>query len=369
MRVATILIGLFLSALPGQAWGTTAHRLIHERAIASLPGSPLKRFLIAHESYVVSNAVLPDRWRPNDPLEGPRHYIDLEFYGGAAFAKSAPETAPAKADYHWGTVPWQIDISYQRLVAALRERRSRDALREFAVLGHYVTDAHVPLHSTQNHDGQLTGDRGVHSRWESRLVEFMADELRAMPVPPPTAPRKRVLKEAWRYVLQANAYIPALLSHDRKARRADSECGDGYLFAMRELERDRIRERLNASAKDLAGLWIAAWKAAGRPELDDQLFVDVSMEDGEITEANSAYFWKASWEDIGTQPFSGAKLEITVTEGNTVVHSVTLPVTDTQRTATGPLPKKPSGTTRIRAVLLVPNDSEQGNNETTIRPH
>ena len=38
-----------------------------------------------------------------------------------------------------------------------------------AIIGHYVADAHVPLHAVLNYNGQLTGQTGIHNRWEDEL--------------------------------------------------------------------------------------------------------------------------------------------------------------------------------------------------------
>src|SRR5690606_18469221 len=45
------------------------------------------------------------------------------------------------------------------------------------ILSHYVADAHVPLHAVLNYDGQLSGQRGFHSRWESQMVERFEAQL------------------------------------------------------------------------------------------------------------------------------------------------------------------------------------------------
>ena len=40
-----------------------------------------------------------------------------------------------------------------------------------ADIGHYIGDAHMPLHTSANHDGQMTDQKGIHSFWESYLPE------------------------------------------------------------------------------------------------------------------------------------------------------------------------------------------------------
>lgn len=49
-------------------------------------------------------------------------------------------------------------------------------LKYSADIGHYIGDAHVPLHTTENYNGQMTGQKGIHGLWESRLVEINAED-------------------------------------------------------------------------------------------------------------------------------------------------------------------------------------------------
>ena len=71
-----------------------------------------------------------------------------------------------------------------------------------ASLAHYISDAHVPLHGVINYDGQLSGQNGVHNRWETTMFERYRDRLTIAPkpIPPITNPRDfvfdRVLEDA-----------------------------------------------------------------------------------------------------------------------------------------------------------------------------
>src|SRR5690606_16980487 len=75
-----------------------------------------------------------------------------------------------------GIVPWQIHLSYYQLVEAFKKRNTDQILRISADIGHYIADAHSPLHTTQNYNGQLSGQEGIHSFWESRLPELFAHQ-------------------------------------------------------------------------------------------------------------------------------------------------------------------------------------------------
>ncbi|WP_245869828.1 zinc dependent phospholipase C family protein [Pedobacter ginsengisoli] len=73
-------------------------------------------------------------------------------------------------------LPWQIQRSYYKLVNAFKAKDSLKILIYSAYLGHYIADAHVPLHTTQNHNGQLTNQVGIHAFWESRLPELFLQD-------------------------------------------------------------------------------------------------------------------------------------------------------------------------------------------------
>ncbi len=60
---------------------------------------------------------------------------------------------------------------------AFRDQNAEKILFYAADLGHYIGDAHVPLHTTINYDGQLTGQKGLHSLWESLIPELELDRF------------------------------------------------------------------------------------------------------------------------------------------------------------------------------------------------
>jgi DNA-directed RNA polymerase specialized sigma24 family protein len=44
-------------------------------------------------------------------------------------------------------------------------------------MGHYVADLAQPLHVTENHDGQLTGQKGLHHWFEENVVDALSPYL------------------------------------------------------------------------------------------------------------------------------------------------------------------------------------------------
>src|SRR6186997_1940944 len=72
--------------------------------------------------------------------------------------------------YPGGCKRWRTDL--QKL---LNKKNVSGILKLSAEIGHYLADAHVPLHASSNHNGQLTGQRGIHGFWESRIPELLAE--------------------------------------------------------------------------------------------------------------------------------------------------------------------------------------------------
>jgi hypothetical protein len=71
-------------------------------------------------------------------------------------------------------------------IRALKEDqvKERQALQEkwFMLAGpmaHYVGDLSMPLHVSENYDGQLTGQKGIHHYFEEDMVDQLYPELAA----------------------------------------------------------------------------------------------------------------------------------------------------------------------------------------------
>ncbi|HJV21777.1 MAG TPA: S1/P1 nuclease [Holophagaceae bacterium] len=258
-----------LAPVPSFAWGDKGHRIVNTRALSALPPE-LRAWYAGREERIREGAVEPDQWRSHDRKEGPRHYLNSELYGGevpheqgAALAKVGGATFQ-KA----GFVPWVIQDRYRDLVEAFRLGDGAKVADLSAWLGHYVADIHVPLHATVNHDGQLSDQRGLHSRWESGLVSRFAEEEGIRPT---AAVAEDPAQGPWRWVGESLALVPQLLKDDLEASRGESrqasQRGAGYWVNFWALEGPVVEGRLLQASQRLSGLWLAAWIEAGRPQV------------------------------------------------------------------------------------------------------
>jgi hypothetical protein len=282
--VAVLAIALVLTHEQTESWGRWGHNRITQLAVASLPDS-LKRFFETEAEKLAAKSVEPDEARRWDEAEQYRHYIDIDAYGKSPFSALPRQYGEAAGKFGTvqldttGTLPWQIERFTEALTAAFR-RGGRDSIVLLAgYLGHYVSDAHVPLHTTMNYDGRSTGQRGVHARWESQLPERFGS---AYPLVPGTArylnsPRD----EAFRIILESYAQVDSLLALDRQAQIStegslvtarDSvgkrvELSDRYYAEYQRLLAGMVERQLQKSVSAVASYWYTAWVNAGRPDL------------------------------------------------------------------------------------------------------
>src|SRR6185312_17418322 len=162
-------------------WGFYMHEQINYHAVFLLPPEMMILFK-PNISFLTEHAVDPDKRRYVVASEGAHHFMDIDHYGAYPFPglprnyKEAAEKFSADTLRIYGIVPWWVQTMLGRLTSAFREKDRRLILKNAAELGHYIADAHVPLHACSNHNGQLTGQQGIHGLWESRIPELLADK-------------------------------------------------------------------------------------------------------------------------------------------------------------------------------------------------
>lgn len=279
-----LLISL-LSLSEAKSWGFYAHEKIHQHAVFYQPPE-LYALFKAHLDEIVENSVAADERRFVDDSEGHRHYIDIDVYGKYPFEELPRDWEDAKAKFgedslkEYGTAPWAIENFFEDLVQAFKDKDRSQIIRIAADLGHYVSDINSPLHTTENYNGQFTGQEGIHSLWESRLPELFADEYDLLIEDPYYV--KDPLDRAFDIVLEAHPSVDSLLRIEREVR--NSFPGDAlYVYEERGQQRRRMRSQafcraysdamdgmverfFRKSIHDVASFWYSAWVKAGQPE-------------------------------------------------------------------------------------------------------
>jgi hypothetical protein len=279
-----LLIGLTNG---GYTWGFYGHKLINRMAVFTLPES-LLLFYKNNIEYITEHSVDPDKRRYSVPDEAPRHYVDLDHYEQLAPVDTVPKYwKDAVAKYTedtlkaYGIVPWHIHTMKFRLIEAFKEKNIDKILKNSADIGHYIADAHVPLHASENYNGQLTGQHGIHGFWESRLPELFSENYdffvgRAMYI-------NDVLGLAWKASESSFAAKDSVLTFERllngtfdsdkkytleqKGQTQVKVYSKEYSKAYNQLLGNQVENRMRMSIIAIGSVWYTCWVDAGQPDL------------------------------------------------------------------------------------------------------
>jgi hypothetical protein len=271
-RLRRALLGLLLvlgAPIAGDAWGIVGHHLVARGAIAALP-EPLRAFFSRHGEFLETHSIDPDLWREQKkPGEGPNHFLDMDAFEGEIDRDEATHLARrGQGSASKGRVPWRAVEALADLTAHFKARDEGGILEDAAVVCHYVGDSHVPFHATENYDGQLSGQKGIHARWESVLVERNAPLLEAELHPAPAATVADPLGFLFDILKGSLAGSREALASDKASLSPGADpYADPYYDRFFAAEKGRILERLQKAATATASLWLTAWEAAGRPAL------------------------------------------------------------------------------------------------------
>jgi hypothetical protein len=273
---ATALAGLLAVPAPASAWGFEAHQFIVGRAIALLPPE-IRPFFEANRTFLVEHTLDPDLWRvAGFTEESPRHFLNLDAYGAYPFADlpraydAALERFGAGRLAQNGILPWRAAETADRLREAFEALRRggfarRDVAFFTAVVAHYVADAHVPFHAVLNFDGQLTGQRGIHARWESDLFTRYERRLTVTPAPVRRVPEVRDL--VFETLLSGFQLAEGVLAADRDAIGGRDVYDERYYEAFFAASGPVLERRLGEAVTAVASIVASAWEQAGRPPL------------------------------------------------------------------------------------------------------
>jgi hypothetical protein len=278
---------VFFCPLSAGAWGFFAHERINELAVNLLPPG-MQGLFRSQLGYLRLHATDPDKRRYAVKEEGPRHYIDLDRYGSYPFDSLPRAWKLAVARYSedslqkHGIVPWWLEVMTGRLTKAFREKDVSRILQNAAEIGHYLSDAHVPLHACSNHNGQYTGQRGIHGLWESRVPELLANAKWNFWIGQ-AAFIQNPAPYFWSRVLESALASDSVLRLERElnartdpAKKYAYEERNGKLIRQYSSEYARtydsllggmVERRMRLSIQSVASIWYTCWVLAGQPDL------------------------------------------------------------------------------------------------------
>ena len=359
-----------MSPISEPDWGFFGHRKINKMAVLTLPQEMIG-FYKKHIAYIARESIAPDKRRYSLPVEGVRHYIDLDYFEYEDISEFPRKLEQAIAfnsniyfvneksdsillmqtanhtvidsgliandrltvdvqkyldwnkslmpfgqreDYiqtfdldklpkwvklnkkrrngkliivdkfsEYGIAPYFIENMYRQLVYAFEDLDGKKILRLSTELGHYLSDIHVPLHTTKNYNGEMTNQLGIHAFWESRLPELYADAKYDFMVG-----KAEYVTDAqeyiWKTIADSHSLVPEVLGmekqiserfpddqqfcyEERNNRTVRIECEE-YALAYHEAMGGMVEERMQNSILAVGSFWFSAWVAAGQPDLE-----------------------------------------------------------------------------------------------------
>jgi len=128
-----------------------------------------------------------------------------------------------------------------------------------------MQDANQPFHATINFDGQLTGNHGIHARFERDLVERYQSRLTIKPAAP--KPILSARDAAFDTLLASYSLVDRILQADSEAVAGKDVYDDDYFEKFFARVRSILEQRLADSVTATASVIIGAWERAGRPVL------------------------------------------------------------------------------------------------------
>jgi hypothetical protein len=276
LLVVLLIFFLFAPSTAG-AWGFETHKFIVSRAIELLPDA-IRPFYEANRVFVVEHAIDPDLWRTAGFTdEPPRHFLDMDAYGKYPFKDlprdydAALEKFGADALNRNGLLPWRTADMAGNLRRAFEGQQklavyARENIKLFsAIIGHYAADANVPLHAALNYDGQLTGQNGIHYRFEEDLFLRYGKQLNLKPGPIKHIPNVRDF--IFDTLLESYTFVDAILAADKKAIGDRTVYDDRYYDAFFAEVKPILEKRLSDAITAVASIIVTEWATAGRPVL------------------------------------------------------------------------------------------------------
>ena len=322
-RILRITLMCFMgtvSGYPSYCWGFFAHQKINYFAVFLLPPEMMLLYK-PNIIFLSEHAIDPDKRRYAVAGESSRHYIDIDVYGSYPYAELPRRWEEAVAKFgedslkQHGIVPWHIQQMLYRLTTSFKEKNFSRIMKNSAEIGHYISDAHVPLHACSNHNGQLTNQRGIHAFWESRVPELLLEKEfdffigKAVYIKNPGEfIWARVLESARAAdsVLKIEKELTAAFSPDMKFSFEERngvvirQYSTAFTVAFNKRLGGMVERRMRQSIAAIASFWYTAWVNAGQPDLKaltQQKFSETAIK--EFEELNSK--WNAASRMLGRE--------------------------------------------------------------------
>lgn len=252
--------GLYVTAF---GWGGTGHRFINRTTVYHLPN--YMQLFIQDSSFFADHASDADNRRISGDTsmyaESPRHFLDIDDYPNFHALPRSMDTLIAL--YGWqrvkanGTLPWATMWNMDSLVNQLHRGDWSRAYLTASDIGHYVGDAHQPLHATANYN-----PGGLHSRYETSMINTYQAQLYIVPGSVHYVNDK--INYIFDYILHSNSLVDSLIHGDTYAKTVSGWNGTGnppssYYTALWNYTGGMTLDQMQRATSSLADLWYTAW--------------------------------------------------------------------------------------------------------------
>jgi hypothetical protein len=281
---------LFFGLIPNlktHAWGFHAHKKINRLAVFCMPYETFG-FFKTHIDYLTEHAVDPDKRRYLVKGEGEKHFIDIDYYERVLPFDTIPRSYSKAIEKYGkdtlhanGIVPWNIQWALKNLTTAFEQNQEQKILKYAAEIGHYIGDAHVPLHVTSNYNGQLSNQHGIHGFLETRLPELFSEDYdffvgSANYINQP-------LNYTWEIIENSFAALDSVFYFEKKLQEQFPEHAK-YTYEVKGNQLQKVyskafshqyhlylngmvERRMRSAILCVASFWYTAWVNAGQPNL------------------------------------------------------------------------------------------------------
>jgi len=268
--VVALLLILSYSAFLG--WGDKGHKIVASYAMKNLKS--VMAIPQDWQSYVVDHSVDPDYRKGQDKGEPSRHFIDIDFYKEYLKGQMITDIDALKKIYgdsmvtKQGTLPWAVETTYNNLVKSFKALSKQNILLYMSDLAHYIGDAHQPQHTNLNYNGQLTGQKGIHFRYEIDMLDSNVAEINSKYEEGHPTLIKNIKDFTFDAITRSNTYSDVILAADKIALQYGNGSYDNtYRKLMWMRTKYMTVDQLNLAGKNLASAIYTAWTEAGKPDL------------------------------------------------------------------------------------------------------
>ena len=262
-----ILLLILFSIIFICGWGASGHKIINRRSAFSFP-APMS-FLNWSDS-LAAHSSDADYRRNADPDEAPRHYIDIDDYPEFISTGRIPQDLDSLIAIHGssfvydkGILPFSIIATTDSIKKYFQLHNFQKAMLHSADLGHYVGDGHQPLHITRNYDGQYTNQTGVHSRYETQLINRDSAYItynfeNAAYVP-------NIKQFVFDFLYNNYRYVDSVLKYDSIAHAIAGNYNSNYYQIYWQLAGNFTAMLFNNASHFISSLIYTSWVNSGSP--------------------------------------------------------------------------------------------------------